>query len=945
MGLFLPMRSDRMRAGRWFGVFAIMMMVSFGQLLAQVTIKGRVIDQFTSAPLPGAEVFSPAQSARTDADGYFEMVIVNGGKSLLLTISREGYDRFEKEVQLAGSGTVNVGSLGLKPGERAEDVAGEDLIPTVVLSDDNSSGGAQNVSGVLTASRDIFVNTAAFTLSQGRFRIRGYDNSYSTVFLNGLPFNDLETGGVFWSEWGGLNDVTRNRTNLVGLQPTAFGFGSVGGASDLDLRASRQRKQLRVSYAVANTLYRNRLMATWSSGQLSSGWSFSVSASRRWAQEGYVPGTFFDGTSYFAAAEKEINKKHSVGVVLMGAPSISGRATSSVQEMNELAGTNFYNPNWGYQNGEKRNARVRNTHQPISMLRHDWKLSEKINVSTSAGYQFGRDGDTALDWYDAQDPRPDYYRRLPSFIENEQAAQVEELLRSSEAARQLNWDEFYRVNRNSIMTIENADGIAGNNVTGKRSQYVIEERRADVRRALFSTVVEAFLSPRMAVHGGFNYQHQKISNFKVLDDLLGGDFYVDVDKFAEFDSTGNTLFISNDVNVPNRLVRQGDRFGYDFDYNIRQANTWGQLEYSLPRFDFFVGAQMTNTAFWRFGNVANGKFPESSAGSSERARFLDFSFKGGATWKIDGRNYVFVNGGLINRAPNVRDAFVSPRTRHQMVNNLKSERMTSIEGGYLLKAPALKARAVAYYTLFENQISNRSFYLDNAIITNDGTRGGFVNYVMNGIATEHRGVELAAEVKITPTLSATAVAALGQFVYANRPNVTVYLDNVAQELSERTVYIKNYYVAGTPQTAYSAGFSYNSPRFWFLNVNLNYFDNAWVDIYPERRTVEALSYVDDPTIVQEVVTPGSPLWRSILEQEKFPAAFTVNLFGGKSWKIDDTFIYLNIGINNLLDKQDFITGGFEQARFDFETKDVDRFPSRYFYSFGRTYFVNLAVRI
>lgn len=921
--------------------FLLLFVSPFCLLHAQVTISGIVSDEATGLPLPGAEVWAPGVVTRSQADGRFELIFVTGGESVVLTANKEGYASFEKVIRLGGASAVNAGRLALTPKERAEDVAGEDLIPTVTLTDDTPNDNGQNVSGVLTASRDVFVNAASFTLSQGRFRIRGYDNSYTSVLLNGMPFNDLETGGVFWSEWGGLNDVTRNRTNLIGLQPTGFSFGAIGGASDMDLRASSQRKQTRVSYAATNTLFRNRLMATYSSGQLSNGWAFSASVSRRWAQEGYVEGTFFDGYSYYLAIDKQINDRHSLSFVGLGAPSISGRATSSVKEMNELAGTNYYNPNWGYQNGEKRNARVRNTHQPITMLRHDWKLSDYVNLTTTAGYQFGRDGDTALDWANVADPRPDYYRKLPSYYDNEQGPLVAELLRSSEEARQLKWADFYTTNRNSFVTIQDANGIAGNTVSGNRAQYIVEERRADVNRAIVSTILEAFVTDRISVHGGLNYQRQRISNYKVVDDLLGGDFYLDIDKFAN----GNDTYIANDLTAINRLVKVGDRFGYDFDYNIHQANAWAQAEVNLPHFEFFVGGQATNTRFWRTGHVANGRFPENSKGDSDISKFLDFGVKGGVTYKLDGRNYFLANAAFITRAPNVRDAFVSPRTRDQVVANLQSEQMTSFEGGYLLKAPSIKARAIAYYTRFENQMNTRSFFSDNAVQTADDVTGGFVNYIMTNIATEHKGLELAAEVKVTPTLSVNAVAALGQFTYANRPNTQLFLDNAAQELTSRTVYIKNYYLSGTPQTAYTAGLSYNSPNFWFVNLNVNYFDKIWVDIAPDRRTVAAVSYVSNPTIQQDVVTPGSELWNKILNQEQLPAAMTVNLFGGKSWKFDDTFVYLTIGINNVLDKKDFATGGFEQARFDFANKDIDRFPSRYFYSFGRTYFINVAVRI
>ena len=102
----------------------------------------------------------------------------------------------------------------------------------------------------------------------------------------------------------------------------------------------------------------------------------------------------------------------------------------------------------------------------------------------------GRYGSSALDWYNARDPRPDYYRKLPSYIDNEQAAAVETLLRNNESARQLNWHRFYDVNRSNRQTITDVDGIAGNDVTGLRAQYVLEERRYDSKTGSFNLQFE-----------------------------------------------------------------------------------------------------------------------------------------------------------------------------------------------------------------------------------------------------------------------------------------------------------------------------------------------------------------------------------------------------------------------------------------------------------------------
>jgi len=81
----------------------------------------------------------------------------------------------------------------------------------------------------------------------------------------------------------------------------------------------------------------------------------------------------------------------------------------------------------------------------------------------------------------------------------------------------------------------------------------------------------------------------------------------------------------------------------------------------------------------------------------------------------------------------------------------------------------------------------------------------------------------------------------------------------------------------------------------------------------------------------------------ILKQEKLPSGYTLNLTGGKSWRIDKYYISLFANITNILDNQDLITGGYEQLRFDYENKDVNKFPANYFYMYGRSYMLILTV--
>ena len=240
--------------------------------------------------------------------------------------------------------------------------------------------------------------------------------------MNLFPINDLESGGVYFSNWGGLNDVTRNSDESVGVELSDFTFGGLSSSFNTDLRASTQWRQKKISYAVTNRSYRNLIMATYSTGLLPSGCALSFSGSRRWSQEGYTPGTFYDGFAYFGSVEKRLNDRHSLNFVVFAAPYKRGGDNAAIQEMYDLADDHYYNSAWGYQQGEKRNSKVYSGHQPFFILRHDWKMNEKLSLKSSVGYQVGKNSSTALDWTFAPDPRPDYYRRLPSYVDNAEVA-------------------------------------------------------------------------------------------------------------------------------------------------------------------------------------------------------------------------------------------------------------------------------------------------------------------------------------------------------------------------------------------------------------------------------------------------------------------------------------------------------------------------------------------
>ena len=93
--------------------------------------------------------------------------------------------------------------------------------------------------------------------------------------MNGLELNKLYDGRPQWSNWGGLNDVLRNREYTKGLEVGTSNFGSINGSTNFILRTSEYQKGLRVSYSSTNTSYTNRVLATYS-GSIKGDWHYTA---------------------------------------------------------------------------------------------------------------------------------------------------------------------------------------------------------------------------------------------------------------------------------------------------------------------------------------------------------------------------------------------------------------------------------------------------------------------------------------------------------------------------------------------------------------------------------------------------------------------------------------------------------------------------------------------
>lgn len=927
----------------------------FAQDLAGVS--GTVLDAKTQKPLQNAIISIQNENLTqlTTAAGKFNFEKVAVG-SQLLQIRSVGYKDQLLPIEIVAGKILDLGQIALEDDQSFELQSSLVTITETDLGDDNS--GSESTSGLLQASRDVFQQAAAFNWGQARFRIRGLDNEYSTTMINGVSMNKPTDGRPQWGNWGGLNDATRNQEFTVGTGASDYTFGGILGTQEINTRASMYRPGSRISVAGTNTNYNGRIMATSISGMNKEGWAYVISGGRRWAEEGYFEGTNYDANSLFASVEKRINDHHSLNFTSIYAQNRRAKNSPTTDEVADLVG-NKYNSYWGWQDGEKRNSRVRNIEEPIFMLSHYWKINSRNKVNTNITYQFGSIGNSRLDFQGVDNPDPTYYKKLPSYFTSLNGADiganpgpytpnlVEAAIAKSNfiANHQLDWNAMYLANSTPIL-----DG-AGNPIeyVPGVSKFVLYEDRTDDKTLTVNSILNSKITDNIVLNSGASYKKLKSSNFQNLLDLLGGTHFNDIDAFGTTaDQEQSDLF------NPNRQVVVGDKYGYNYIMNADIVDAFTQFKFSYNKIDFFLAQSFTSTTYQREGLYKNGYYPTNSFGKSGKTTFENFGFKGGLTYKISGKRYLTFNAAHMTKAPSIRNTFPNARINNNTVNGIDSETISSGDASYVFRGPFLKVRITAYYSKIDNSTETSFYYADGIFANDDSTdsneSNAFVSETVTDITKQNIGAEFGLEYQITSTIKLITSAAYGQYTYANNP--TVLINNDAKATPENTnpvtnfgtASMKNYRQPGMPQQAYSVGVEYRDPKFWNIGANINYLADNYLDVSPIMRTnnffINPVTGFNFPEATEE-------RGRELLKQEKFNPITLLNLNGGKSWKIGNKIFGFFASINNLANIT-YKTGGFEQARnANFRQLNQDAssgtpaFAPKYFYGYGRTYFVNL----
>ena len=896
-----------------FLLFAVLTICCTATAVAQATLKGTVVDAVTNEPLIGATVAvkGTTQGAITDVNGGFTLKISKSGVTVVF--SYIGYK--EKTMEITQKGEVDLGVVGMDHDTQmlqdvviTSSVAIARKTPVAVSSVSmdfiEEKLGTQEFPEILKSTPGVHANKEGGGYGDSEIYMRGFGNENIAVMVNGVPMNDMEWGGIYWSNWAGLTDVTRTMQTQRGLGASKVSAPSVGGTINIVTRGLDSEKGGTVAYSMGNDGM-NKILFSVSTGVSKSGWAMTLLGSRTWGN-GYVQGTDFEGYNYFLNISKRLNDAHQLSLTAFGAPQKHYQRDGALtiadwQRMEKVYGVkNYkYNSTYGFDNnGERQSAEYNVYHKPQISLNHQWQIDEKSSLSTvayvSIGRGYGNSGQGNEDYgYSYRDWNGAYYGELQTKFRKADGTfdygAIEDINAASEYGSMLvmsqskNYHNWY---------------------------------------GLLSTYTTKF-GEYFDFYGGIDFRYYKGTHTNEISDLFGGQYFMD--------STRGDVQAANNANAANPAWRYqklgvGDVVYRDYDGHVLQEGAFFQTEFNKDKLSAFVAGSLSNTTYWRYDRF----YYDKAHAKSDKVSFLGFTAKGGANYNITDNHNVFFNLGYISRAPKFSyGAFMQATTSHAINKDAKNEKVLSFELGYGFRNEWLSANLNAYWTKWLDKTMTKSGTLDNQM-----------EYYMNmtGVNALHKGIEL--DVKITPLswLELTGMFSLGDWKWDS--NATGYAYDAygnaltaegkpttvgAADHANAKINLKGVRVGGSAQTTAAIGATFKIGKSIRVGADWTY--------YGRNYAYYSLSG-SNLSLGREV---------SVLDPWKIPAASQFDLNASYRFKIGKLDAILSGNVNNLLDYQ-YISKAFNPNTLSSSTLQEATAENIYcYYAFGRTYSLRLRV--
>lgn len=866
----------------------LLCMACFSGIAHAQVVRGVILDADTREPVVGAVVTVPGSNAATAAglDGTFTLEVRSYGE--MLEVVSVGY------IKASFKAAANVGEVLLKPDmivmgdvvvsasvaiQRKTPVAMSVITPELI----ETKLSNQEFPELLKSTPSVYVTKDGGGFGDAKLRLRGFESANIAVMINGVPMNDMEWGGIYWSNWAGLSDVTRSTQVQRGLGASKVSAPSVGGSYNIITKSTDAEKGGTVQMGLSNEGY--SLSFSVSTGLTEKGWAVTLLGAKRSGNR-YILGTEYDAYTYFANISKIINDKHRISFTAFGTPQTHyqryGGDRLLIEEWQKLRDGYKFNPTYGFDaSGQRKSANYNHFHKPQLSLNHYWTINEKSSLSTAVYLSLGYGGGYA--WRGSYN---DLYGTTTSTGMLNTGYRTED-----------GYMDYGKLQR------ENAAAVNGSRAV------ITDSRNNHIWTGVLSTYNNK-LTDRLELSAGLDFRYYEGLHDAYIVDLMGGEYFVDPNRAsvtAENHPLGGTsAFLYEKLKEGDTVYR--DNTGY-----VVQGGVFAQLEYTLNKLNAFVSGSVSNNTYWKID-----RFYYDNA-KSDVGNFLGYTVKGGANYNFTEKHNVFANVGYISRAPFMSGGyFVNIHTSNSVNKDAVNEKLFSAEIGYGFRSKNFTANLNVYHTKWMDRTTTRT------------TAGGEGYVNLEGIDALHQGVELEFTYKPVKDLTIKGMLSLGNWRWLNDATGYAYnsdgqavsdkgeiVDPLSDKHARVTLNLDGVKVGNSAQTTASLGVSYRFLKDFNIGVDGYFFANNYANF--------SISPSMDKTITYQ--TP----WR-------IPEYFIMDLNAQYHFKIAGMKATLSGNVNNLLN-QEYIADATD-LKANTDTKSTWRDVS-VLYGFGRTFSVGL----
>lgn len=890
------------------------------QALADVNCRGTVIDE-NGDPVIGATVsFKGKTAAITDVDGKFSIKLPDNDKSPV-TIKYVGYKLVE--VEPAG----NMGTLRLEVESNVlqdvvvtQSIARTRKTPVAISSVDAGTIdvklGNQEFPEVLKTTPGVWVTKDGGGFGDAKINIRGFKSANTAMLINGVPINDMEWGGVYWSNWAGLADVTSSMQTQRGLGAAIISSPSVGGTINITTQSLDAKKGGSVWYGMGNDGL-NTYGVKLSTGMMKNGWAITVLGSRRWG-EGYIQGTPFNSYNYFVNVSKRINENHQLSLTAFGAPQTHSQRASAngltiegwQQVRNYMNGDSpyKYNPTFGYdKDGQVRTTNQNTYHKPQITLNHIWKINHRSSLSSAVYMSLSSGNGTSGQ---GRGKAPD--------------------------GTSLSYSSWYGANNGILSTLfRRADGtfdyaaIQDMNEKSETGSNMVmtESNNSHQWYGLVSTYKNEVIENKLNILAGIDVRYYVGNHTNRISDLYNGAYYMDDASREDVKVENNAA--AADPNWKYQKLGVGDVVYRDYDGHVAQEGIYAQAEYSAldNKLTAILAGSFNNTSYWRVDRF----YYDEAHQKSETLNFIGGTIKGGVNYNINRYNNVYFNAGYISRAPFFSGgAFLTSTVSNATNPDAVNEKCASVEVGYEYHSPVFSATVNGYFTKWMDKTTTRS-----GEITAGENAGNYYYLNMSGVDARHMGVEVNFTYKPLTWLSVDGMLSLGDWIWDSNA-VGYFYDQSGQPLADlrgtvasgilapdhakATLNQKGIKVGGSAQTTGAIGVTFYPFKGFRIGAD-------W--------TANARNY-SDFSISSSSYTAGGVI--NVAQPWEIPWGNQLDLSASYRFNIGGISATLYGNVNNLLN-YNYVMDAYTQAQ---EPGAWDN-AYRVYYSFGRTYSLKLKI--